>query len=71
MTATRWDPFKRVVVELGVHRVTLARWCDEGWVTSKREGPKLRFVLVYAEGPAAGRPVGLNDNLPAQESATT
>ncbi len=69
MTATRWAPFKSVVAELGVDRGTLRRWCDAGWVTSKREGPKLRFVLVYAEGPAAGRPVGLNDNLPAQESA--
>ena len=61
MAATRWDPFTTVAIELKVHRSTLRRWCDQGYVTSRREGPKLRFILVYAEGAAAGRPVGLED----------
>lgn len=70
MGATRWDPMKRVAAELGIDRGTLRRWCDQGYVQSRRDGPRLRFILVHAEGPAAGRPVGLDDQ-PAEEHHTT
>lgn len=62
MATTRWERFKAVQAEHGVSKGTLRRWINEGWVQSRREGPKLLYVLVYADGPAKGRAVGLEDS---------
>lgn len=64
VAATRWERLKVVALTLGVQNRTLRRWVNEGWVSSRRLGPKLTYVLVHAEGPLAGQPVGLEDSVP-------
>lgn len=53
----RWERLKAVAITLGVQERTLRRWIDDGRAVSRREGPKLIWVLVHADGLHVGRPV--------------
>lgn len=54
-----------VARKVGVDDRTMRRWCDSGHVESRRDGPRLRFVLVHDGGKLDGRPVGLGEEAAA------
>lgn len=57
----RWDSVPVVANRLGVDQKTVRNWADAGFIESRRDGPRLRFVKVFDEGPLEGRPVGIDE----------
>jgi hypothetical protein len=58
-----WCPLKVAAAAAGVTDKTMRRWIAGGWVESRREGPRLLYVLCHSDGPNKGRPITASESI--------